>query len=315
MLNNKITLKKLSKTIITGFMTLFAALITPNAVFAQEVADSTLLEMSDSAIYSSKTVWYSILAVVILSIVTAWITAVRNQKKSAGSKDKVGSKWSRFFTMINDTVDVEDEASLDLNHDYDGIRELDNKIPGWWSVAFYASIAFAAVYMYQMFVTGSIPDQVTELKRAEAIAKVKIDKYLKESGNFVDENTVTMQDVAGIEDGAIEYIAKGCNACHGTFGEGGVGPNLTDDYWINGGDIKDIFYTIKYGVPDKGMISWKEVLSPIQMANIASYIVTLHGTNPENAKEPEGELYVKSVNNETEKIEEGDTPEPEEDIQ
>jgi cytochrome c oxidase cbb3-type subunit 3 len=102
-----------------------------------------------------------------------------------------------------------------------------------------------------------------------------------------------MMGAAEITEGATLY-SKNCIACHGDKGQGGVGPNLTDDYWIHKGGIRDIFYTIKYGWAEKGMKSWKEDFSPVQIAQLASFVKTLHGTNPPAPKEKQGELYTEN---------------------
>ncbi len=199
-------------------------------------------------------------------------------------------KWKNLFQKMNQTVPVEDEAQLDLAHDYDGIRELDNKVPAWWRYSFYASILFGVIYLYRMFGSGSLPDQLQELEQANRVAAIKMEIYLKNAANNVDEHSVTMADEAGITEGALLY-SKNCLACHGDQGQGGVGPNLTDEYWMHKGGLKDIFHTIKYGVPEKGMKAWKDDFSPVQIARISSYIMTLKGTDPPGAKEPQGQKY------------------------
>jgi cytochrome c oxidase cbb3-type subunit 3 len=125
----------------------------------------------------------------------------------------------------------------------------------------------------------------------KAQAEEEVAEYLATRADLVDEKSVvTLTDEAALDKGKTIFISY-CAACHGTQGEGGVGPNMTDNYWIHGGDIKDLFRVVKYGVPEKGMISWKSQLSPVQMQQVSSYILTLVGTNPPNQKEPQGELY------------------------
>jgi cytochrome c oxidase cbb3-type subunit 3 len=114
--------------------------------------------------------------------------------------------------------------------------------------------------------------------------------YMAKAKDLVDEKNV-QYDVAGVAIGK-ELFTKSCVACHGTLGEGGVGPNLTDEYWLHGGGMNDIFKTLKYGYPEKGMQSWQQQFSPKQMAQIASFIKTLKGTNPPNGKAPQGEIYI-----------------------
>lgn len=190
----------------------------------------------------------------------------------------------RFFTKP-----AEKEADVLLDHDYDGIHELDNALPPWWKYGFYVTIVLAVMYLlrFHVFESGPSPEQeyAAEMKRADE----QIKAYMAKAKDMVDENTVQF-DATGIAVGKELYL-KTCVACHGQQGEGGVGPNLTDAYWIHGGSMGDIFKTIKYGFPDKGMQSWQQQFSPKQMAQLSSYIKTLKGTNPPNSKAPQGDLY------------------------
>ena len=201
--------------------------------------------------------------------------------------------WHRldkqFFTKA---IPLEKEADMLLDHDYDGIKELDNALPPWWKYGFYITIVVAVFYIlkFEVWHTGMNP---TEEYAAEmTAAKIQTDAYLAAAKDNVDENSVTALDAKGAAAGK-EIFTKTCVACHLAEGQGSVGPNLTDDYWIHGGGIKDIFKTIKYGYPDKGMQSWQSTYSPVQIQQLASYIRTLKGTNPPNPKAPQGDLYKK----------------------
>jgi cytochrome c oxidase cbb3-type subunit 3 len=196
--------------------------------------------------------------------------------------------------FLTKAVPLEKEADMLLDHDYDGIKELDNALPPWWKYGFYITIFIAVFYLlkYEMWHTG--PNPTEEYASEMTIAKEEVDAYLASMKNNVDEKTVTMSDPTGIAAGQLTF-AKTCAACHGTKGEGGVGPNLTDDYWLHGGSVVDLFKTIKYGYPDKGMQSWQSTYSPVQMQELASYIKTLKGTNPPNAKAPQGDLFKDEV--------------------
>lgn len=210
-------------------------------------------------------------------------------KETAPAKPKI-SWWDRF----NQSKAIEEEAAIDLSHDYDGISELDNKMPPWWIAAFSLTILFSVVYLYRYHVSHSAPLQIEELEIAMKQAEVEKKAYLAKAANNVDENSITMMDASAIASGKTLFDAN-CIACHGNAGEGNaVGPNLTDEYWIHGGGISDVFKTIKYGWPDKGMRSWKDDFSPVQMAQLSSYVMSLKGTNPPNAKEPQGEKYQES---------------------
>jgi len=234
---------------------------------------------------------YLLMAVVAVEFAAIMVLSfiVLKFLKTSEPKPVKAITFKNFFQKVNQTVPVEDEASLDLQHDYDGIRELDNKIPKWWLYAFYATMVFGVIYIYRMFVAETLPNQFEELRVQNEIAAVQKEEYLKHSANNVDENNVKMLDAAGIAAGAVTF-AKNCMACHGDKGQGGVGPNLTDDYWLHKGGIKDVFHSVKYGWPEKGMKSWKDDLSPGQIAEVSSYIKSLRGTNPPGAKEAQGEL-------------------------
>lgn len=200
---------------------------------------------------------------------------------------------AKFFTK---SIPLEKEADHLLDHDYDGIKELDNSLPPWWKYGFYLSVVFSVFYILRYHVWKTGPDPEQEYKTEMAVATKQIEEYRKRVGDMVDEKTVTMADTAGIAEGQ-KIFSTVCFACHGAKGEGGVGPNLTDKYWLHGGRINDVFKTIKYGVPDKGMQAWEKTYSPSQIKDIASYIKTLAGTNPANGKAPQGEPFEEKNSN------------------
>lgn len=181
------------------------------------------------------------------------------------------------------------EKKLLLEHSFDGIQELDNPTPPWFNFLFYGTIVFGAFYMLFYHVVSSGNVQEEEYKTEVAIAEKAKEAYMAKFANSINESNVTMlTDAAPLAEGKNLYI-KYCLACHGEYGEGKVGPNLTDEYWLHGGTIANIFHTIAEGVPQKGMISWKKQLNPLQIQQVSSYILSLQGTNPPNAKAPEGE--------------------------
>ena len=193
---------------------------------------------------------------------------------------------------MTDSVPVEKEEEVLLDHDYDGIRELDNHLPPWWKYLFYFTIVWGIVYLLAYHVFDALPlsteEYNQEMARAEEIKQANLASMdLPE----IDESSVTpTEDPAELADGESIYQMQ-CAACHTADGGGSIGPNLTDKYWIHGGSMVDVYRTIKEGVPDKGMISWEPVLNPVQMRNVASYILTLQGTTPANPKAPQGDLY------------------------
>lgn len=237
-----------------------------------------------------------ILFIAVLALVRALFVLMGIRAPQAEAPAVAPVKVKTWFQRLNNTVAIEDEDQLDLQHDYDGIRELDNKVPNWWSWTFIASALFGVIYMYRMFGSENMPKQLEELSIEYAQAEVAKEAYLKKNANMVDENTVVMLSGADLVSGGGIY-ATNCLVCHGDKGQGGVGPNLTDDYWIHKGSIKDIFYAVKYGWQEKGMKAWQNDLSPMQMAQVSSYVKSLNGTQPPNPKEKQGELYVEETNN------------------
>lgn len=195
------------------------------------------------------------------------------------------------YKKLLGTKPLEAEGELILDHNYDGIKELDNSLPPWWLYGFYASIIFAAVYLIRYHIFNG-DNQYDELQNELAQAKIDIEEYKKTAKDLVDFNTVTLlTDAADINSGK-NIFNQNCVACHMADGGGGIGPNLTDEHWILGGGIKNIFKTISEGGrAGKGMIAWKNDLKPAEMAQVASYILTFQGTTPANPKIAEGEIW------------------------
>lgn len=192
---------------------------------------------------------------------------------------------------LQDSRPIEEEADIDLDHEYDGIRELDNNLPPWWLYGFYISIVFAVIYLIRYHVAGTAPLSEGEYQEQMAQAEIQKAEYLKNAANLVDETSVVMLENQGRIKSGAAIFAKNCAVCHAQDGGGGVGPNLTDQYWLHGGAIKDVFSTVKYGVPAKGMVPWKDQLNAGQMQEVSSFIMTLQGTTPADPKEAQGDLY------------------------
>lgn len=196
---------------------------------------------------------------------------------------------------LTDAVPVENEEEVATDHIYDGIMELDNNLPPWWKAGFYLSIVFAVIYLlrYHVFESAPLPHEELKIELAEAEAAQA--EYLKNAANLVDESSVTLLvDDSRIAEGG-KIFAKNCAVCHANDGGGGVGPNLTDNYWIHGADIKDVFKTVKYGVPAKGMIPWKDQLNAAEMQEVSSYVLSLVGTQAADPKDPQGDLVKPST--------------------
>ena len=197
-----------------------------------------------------------------------------------------------FFQKFFSLKPLSMEKELVMEHTYDGIAELDNPTPPWFMYLFYSSIVIAVSYMIMYHVVGDGQIMTTEYAQENVEADQANIAYMKKYANSINENNViVLTDAKSIEDGEKIY-AKNCVACHGDKGQGGVGPNLTDEFWLHGGSTKDVFHTLMEGVPEKGMISWKKTLNPIQIQHLVSFLSRFQGTNPENAKAPQGDKYV-----------------------
>jgi cytochrome c oxidase cbb3-type subunit 3 len=198
----------------------------------------------------------------------------------------------RIYRKLMGTRPISEEQELELDHNYDGIKELDNKLPPWWLYSFYATIVFAAGYLayYHIFDGG---DQAMEYEQEMLAARIAIEEYKKTAPDLVDaENVVLLTEAADLEEGEAIYQTN-CMACHAADGGGGIGPNLTDEHWILGGGIKNVFHTISEGGrAGKGMVAWKAILKPAEIQQVASYILSLQGNTPANPKEAEGDVWV-----------------------
>lgn len=212
-----------------------------------------------------------------------------------------------------------------LEHDYDGIQEMDNFLPRWWLYLFYISIVFSVLYFayYHVLDIGYLQEDEYLLEKnqnyvraseADAMTLGILPEYhppLFQLGGDVTPRMLalaaprTAQVLLTRETDTITYVAvtdpaqiasgektfkTNCAQCHGMLGEGGVGPNLTDDYWLHGAAISDLVRSAKYGYPAKGMVPWQGTLSEKEIISVASYTMTLRGTNPPNGRPPQGEL-------------------------
>ena len=245
-------------------------------------------------------IFYLMLSIIAFELFVAWMlykTAMQllgveeRKRQKAEAKAKTAVKEPSFIEKLNASVAIEKETDIMLDHNYDGIQELDNDLPPWWKYGFYLTIVISVIYLihYHVINTGKL--QQAEYEDQLAQAKLDAEEYRKKASNLVDENNATLlSDKESLTSGENIYMDN-CAACHGKAGQGGGGPNLTDDYWLHSGGIKDIFKTIKFGWPEKGMKAWQQDLSAKQIHEVSSYIKSLHGSNPANPKEAQGELY------------------------
>jgi cytochrome c oxidase cbb3-type subunit 3 len=300
----ELKLKKNKASVNILAFLLGATFLNQGDLWAQEVvaeaAPKMIGGMNASTFYLIATVLFLELFIIIALLMNIrFLIRVEKKKLASASvtnepiKEKKLKQLS-WWDRINLFKPIDEEKDLDLGHDYDGIRELDNRLPPWWLYGFYITIIFAAIYLYRFHVSHSAPSSKEEFEMAVTKGEADVKAYLKLKGESVDENTVTLltsaEDIAA---GQKIFLTPGkCVTCHGEEGGGNaVGPNLVDDYWIYSGDIKTIFKTVKYGAKN-GMKSWKDELSAKQMAQVSSYIKSLKGTKPKNPKEPQGNLYI-----------------------
>ncbi|TCV13697.1 cytochrome c oxidase cbb3-type subunit 3 [Sphingobacterium alimentarium] len=204
------------------------------------------------------------------------------QAKAAQRKLNRAAAWNKLLGVRP----MEEEKDLMIDHSYDGIVELDNPIPVWFNALFYGSIIFGFIYLLVYHVFGWGMNQDQEYLHELSVAEKAKQEYLAQAANLVDESTVEYN--AALAPAGKAIFTANCAACHGANGEGTIGPNLTDRFWIHGGEVKDIFKTVKYGVPEKGMVPWEQTLTPGQIAEVSSYIISLRDTKPANAKAAEG---------------------------
>ncbi len=264
---------------------------------AAETPDfDALVTMNDTAFIALVTLNLFLFAAFIYLVTK--LNGLLNMIRQANGYELPETFITKLNEMLTDTVPIEREEEVEMDHEYDGIRELDNNLPPWWLWGFYFTIVFGVVYLINFHISGTGDLQIAEYEQEMEAAELAKKEFLATQENAIDENNLELlTDASALAAGESTFKLY-CAPCHGESGgsnPGGVGPNLTDDYWIHGGGIADVFKTIKYGVPEKGMVSWQAQLSPNKMLQVASYIKSIRGTNPENAKEPQGELWEEAV--------------------
>ena len=242
-----------------------------------------------------------LLILIAIELILKSIENVMFQTLSEEAKERYLSakssqyEWAwgkKVWSKLTGNKPIEKEGEIILDHNYDGIRELDNELPPWWVWMFYATIIFGVVYLVRFHIVGDY-DQALEYEQEVAAATLAIEEYKKTAKDLVDVNTVELlTDAADLSAGKAIFETT-CVVCHMADGGGGIGPNLTDENWILGGGIKNVFNTISEGGRDgKGMVAWKQTLKPLEIAQVSSYLLTFQGTTPANPKAPEGDIWV-----------------------
>lgn len=304
-------------------MILFVGISSQASAFSREVPQ--LAEKKNLWLYVENVDLYVLLIIALLLLgflmhmVRMFYGVLKVMKPQAETeaeaiKKRIALRRKRRRSLtraLTGAVPVEEEHKIDLGHDYDGIRELDNPMPPWWLAGFFISIVFAVVYLFHYHVLGTGDLQEVEYTKVMERENKKVKEYLKAQAMDVDETNATlMTDRADLRSGKSLFL-NNCATCHKEDGSGEVGPNLTDEYWVYGGDIKDIFKVIRKGTPN-GMPEHQSKFNPIQIQQVSSYVLTLDKVSQaEGGKEPEGELYAPEGESELETDQELDDVERE----
>ncbi|MCF6308293.1 MAG: c-type cytochrome [Flavobacteriaceae bacterium] len=202
------------------------------------------------------------------------------------------SYFGKLYTKMLGSKPMEEEEEIILDHNYDGIKELDNTLPPWWVYMFYATIFFAVFYLVKYEVLDGDSNAI-EYEKEVAQAEIDIAEFKKNNPEMIDASSVALLTEASDLEAGKAIFATYCVVCHKADGGGGIGPNLTDENWILGGGIKNVFTTIiEGGRPGKGMVAWKNDLKPSEIAQVASYLLGFQGTTPAAPKAAEGDIWV-----------------------
>jgi cytochrome c oxidase cbb3-type subunit III len=278
--------------LITGFAT---------AGYAQTTTEATASVWDDPMLTFYVAIGFIFIVVLLVLLVAVYMLQVINAMTRQAAQERAAKQgvvykpepsiFTKLWNQSNDFVPVEKEADIMLDHNYDGIRELDNHLPPWWKWLFYFTIGWSVVYLIFYHVTNTLPLSGQEYQNEVAYAQEQALKMKASSPvAAIDETSVKfVTDAQALADGKQTYM-NNCASCHRQDGGGDIGPNLTDEYWLHGATINEVFKVVRNGVQGTNMIAWEGFISPEKMQNVSSYLLTLQGTNPANPKKPQGEL-------------------------
>ncbi len=233
-------------------------------------------------------------ALVALLLLVVTVQAVKVFSQSEADESVKESWFSKWWKSANSFKPMEQETVILTSHEYDGIRELDNNLPPWWKGMFYLTIVFGVLYLVNYHLIGTGQLQQEEYETEMVVAAQEVADY--KAALLAKEGPIEVP-VTGPEAIAAgkKVYQKFCSACHGAQGQGGIGPNFVDQYWIHGGSMANIITTIEEGVPTKGMIAWKNQLSGAEIQQVSAFIYDMEGANPDGQKAPQGDLYERTV--------------------
>ena len=262
------------------------------------LAKSFMVYENPFNIYENPLVWLALIGFVLVVVFKEMVNIIATTKARELQNEKDGivpeepKPWlQNLIKSWTKAKAIEEEQEIILDHNYDGIKELDNSLPPWWKYMFYASIVFAVVYLVRFEVLDG-DTQVMEYEKAVAEARMEISKYKSTATDLITAESLTLlTDAKSLKRGKAVFNLN-CASCHLGDGGGSIGPNLTDEFWILGGGVKNVFTTISNGGRDgKGMIAWNKTLKAADIAKVASYVISLQGTTPAKAKVAEGEKW------------------------
>ncbi len=249
-------------------------------------------------IYENLLVWLALIGFILVVVLKEVVNqmAISRARELQNEKDGVvpeaPNAWlKKLLKSWTKAKDIEEEQEIILDHNYDGIKELDNSLPPWWVYMFYITIVFAVVYLIRFEVMGGDTPEM-EYEKAVAQARMEVNKYKANSPDvFNIDDLKLLTDASDLKRGKAVFNLN-CASCHLADGGGSIGPNLTDEYWILGGGIKNVFNTVYNGGRNgKGMIAWNKTLKAEDIAKVSSYVISLQGTTPAKAKAPQGEKW------------------------
>jgi cytochrome c oxidase cbb3-type subunit III len=278
-----------------------AGLLISIAGFSQEAASSN----SMTALYALGALVFIVLLLVIMVailLLRSFNTLVEQTLKEKAKALGVAyvpqpSFWTKLSQKLNASVPVEQEKDIDLGHNYDGIRELDNHLPPWWKWLFYSTIVWAVIYLVVYHVSSSLPLSIGEYQDELAAADVEKKRFLASQPQMsIDLDKLEYTADAEILARGEKVYMINCVPCHRNDGGGNtIGPNLTDNYWLHGGAVKNVFSTVNTGFVEKGMPAWGKTMSQGDVRDVTFFVLSLQGTKPADPKGPQGELMEQKV--------------------